>query len=97
LVVPVLVAEKVGVTPETGLLVASLSVIVTVEDAAPLAITGPEPVMVEFTATADPAVKITVPSVLATGVTIERVLVSAVAELKVQVETPEAFETEQVP
>ena len=96
-VVPVLVAETVGVTPETKLLLPSLRVTVTAEVATPLATTGPVPVMVEFKATAAPAVKITVPSVFETGVTIERVLVSAVNEFKVQVETPEAFEREQVP
>jgi hypothetical protein len=52
-------------------------------------------VIVEFTATGTPAVKITVPSALETGVAMERVLVSAVEEARVQVEIPEALETEQ--
>jgi hypothetical protein len=70
---------------------------VTLELAKPSAMTGPDPVMVEFNATADPAVKITEPSVLETGVNSERDFVSAVAELKTQEEIPEAFVTEQVP
>ena len=48
--VPESVAEKVGVTPPTPLLEASLRVMVTVEVATPLAITGPLPVMVEVAA-----------------------------------------------
>ena len=93
--VPVSVAENVGVWAETGLLLASFRVIVTVEVAVPLAVTGLVPVMVEFAATATPAEKTTVPSALITGVAIERVLVSAVRDVKVQVETPEAFVAEQ--
>lgn len=88
---------KVGVCPETGLFAASLSVIITVEDATPLAITGPEPVIDELAATALPDVKTTVPPVFETGELIERVLVSANDELKVQVETPVAFEDEHMP
>jgi hypothetical protein len=97
LVDPASVAEKVGVWAETGLLFASFKVTVTVEVAIPLAMTGPVPVMVEFAATAAPAVKITVPPALETGVTIERVLVSAIREVKVQVACPEEFETEHDP
>ena len=96
LFVPVLVAEKVGVCPATKLLLISLRVIVTAEVATPLATTGPVPVIVELAATAAPAVKMTVPSALATGVTIESVFVSAASELKVQIEIPEAFVTEHV-
>ena len=68
---------------------------VTVEVEDPLATTGLEPVMVEFRATATPAVKTTVPSAFETGVAIESVLVSAVEEARVQVEIPEALESEQ--
>ena len=97
LVVPVLVALKVGVCPETGLLLASLKVILTVDVAVPFATTGLVPVIVELTATADPAVKTTVPSALTTGVAIDNVFVSAVVDDKVQVETPDAFVAEQAP
>jgi RES domain-containing protein len=77
------------------LLLASFKVIVTVEFATPSAVTGPEPVMLEFAATGDADINTTDPSALATGVTIERIFVSALLEANVQVETPEAFETEQ--
>jgi hypothetical protein len=91
---PVSVAVKVGVTPLTKLFPASLRVIVTVEVAVPSASTGLVPVIVEFAATAEPAVKVTVPPALTTGVAIESVLTSAVVEARVQVETPDALETE---
>ena len=92
-----LVALNVGVSPEIGLLFTSLRVIDTVEVADPLAMTGLVPVTVELAATAEPAVKTTVPSALATGVAIDNVLVSALVEDKVQVDTPDAFVDEQVP
>lgn len=92
-----LVAPKVGVCPETGLFAESLRVIVTVEVAEPLATTGPVPVIVEFTATAAPAVNVTVPSAFTTGVAIERVFTSAIVDDSVQVETPDAFVKEQAP
>jgi hypothetical protein len=66
-----------------------------VEVATPLAITGPEPVMVEFAAMATPGENTTVPSAFITGVSRERVFVSAISELIVQVETPKALDTEQ--
>ena len=97
MVEPVLVALKVGVEPLTGLLLASISVIVTVEVAEPFATTGPDPVIEELVATADPDVKVTVPPDLLTGVRIERVLTSAFAEARVQVEMPEESEAEQAP
>ncbi len=97
LVVLVSVAPKVGVYPATGLLLISLKVIVTVDVAVPFAMTGPEPVIVEFAATAPPAMKTTVPSAFETGVAIERVLVSDLSEVIVQEETPEASVTEQAP
>lgn len=70
---------------------------VTVEVAEPLATTGLVPVIVEFTATAAPAVKVTDPSAFTTGVAIERVLTSADVDESVQVDTPEALVEEQAP
>ncbi len=78
-------------------MLASLSVIVTVDEATPSATTGVVPVMVELTATADPAVKVTVPSAFTTGVAMERVFTSATVDFNVQVETPEALVAEQDP
>ena len=49
-VVPVSVAENVGVTPATPVLVSSLIVIVIVDDAMPFATTGPLPVIDELVA-----------------------------------------------
>jgi hypothetical protein len=97
LVDPVSVAVNVGIIPDTGLFEISLRVTVTVEVAAPSATTGLVPVIVEFAATAEAAVKITVPSALATGVAIDNVFVSAFNELRVQVATPEALVEEQTP
>ena len=65
-----------------------------VEVASPLAITVEVPVIVEFVATAMSAVKMTFPPALTTGVSIERVLVSALRELRVQVDTPNESVTE---
>ena len=75
----------------------SFKVTVTVDVATPLATTGLVPVIVELAATADAAVKTTVPSALATGVTIESVFVSELFEERVQVEIPEALVAEQLP
>ena len=88
---------KVGVSPETLLLFISFNVMVTIEVATPFAMTGPVPVIVEFAATAAPAVKRTEPSVFETGVKMESVFVSAASEVNVQVATPEALVTEQEP
>ena len=88
---------SIGVNPATGLLLISFKVMVTVDVAEPLAMTGPEPVIDEFAATAPPAMKSTVPSVLDTGVIIERVFVSDLKEAIVQVETPEASLNEHSP
>lgn len=87
-------APKVGVRPSTGLLFASLSVIVTVEVARPSATTGLVPVIVELAATGVPAVKVTAPSDFTTGVAIARVLISALVDVNVQVASPLAFVTE---
>ena len=89
-------AKNAGDCPETGFRFASLRVMVMVEVSVLLATTGPEPVIVEFAATATPAEKRTVPPDLTTGVAIDKVLVSAVREARVQVEIPEALVTEQV-
>ncbi len=70
---------------------------VTVEVAVPSATTGDVPEMVEFAATADPAVKVTVPPALTTGVAIESVFTSAVLDFSVQVEVPVASVAEQDP
>ncbi len=86
--VPVFVAVKFGVMPETALLFASNIVIVTVEVATPSASTGPVPLIVELVATAVPAIKVTVPSALETGVVIDSVFTSALRDLSEQVETP---------
>ena len=91
------VAKNVGVCPETGLLEISLRVIVIVDVATPSASTGVVPLIEEFAAEAAAEVNTTVPSALETGVKRERVFVSAVVELKVHVEAPERFVTEQMP
>lgn len=75
----------------------SLSEIVTVEVDIPSATTGPVPDMSEFAATAAPAVKLTVPPTLETGVSIESVFISALSELRVHVEAPVPSETEHEP
>ena len=90
-------ALKVGVSPTTGLLLASLSVIVTVLVALPSATTGVVPVIDELMATAEPEVKVTVPPVLVNGAVMFKVFTSATVELRVQVDSPEVFEAEQVP
>lgn len=90
-------AENVGVSVATGLLKASRSVIVIVDVAVPSATTGPVPEIVELAANAAPALKTTVPSVLATGETMASVFVSALVEVSVQVEIPEALVAEQAP
>lgn len=97
MVLPVLVAAKVGVSFGTGFMKASIKVMVMLEVAAPSATTGPVPVMLEFAATAGPAMNVTVPSAFTTGVAIARVLLSALVEERVQVETPEALVAEQAP
>lgn len=62
------VASKVGVSPETGFPFASFSVIVTVDSAAPSAVTGPVPLIVEFAAVGRVDEKVTVlEPVTATG------------------------------
>ena len=69
----------------------------TVDVAAPSAITGVVPVIEEFAATGDPAVKTTLPSAFTTGVAIESVFDSALRDESVHVEIPETSETEQAP
>src|SRR6266404_2641614 len=68
-----------------------------VEVDAPSAVTGLVPVIVELAAVGPPAVKVTDPSVFATGVRMDSVLVSAVVDAIVQVETPEPLVAEHAP
>ena len=68
-----------------------------VEVATPSAMTGVVPVIEELAATAAAEVKTTVPSDFEIGVKRDSVFVSAVVELKVQVETPERLVTEHKP
>jgi len=70
---------------------------VTVEVATPFATTGLVPVIVELAATAEPAVKVTVPPLFTTGVAIESVLTSAFVDASVHVDTPDAFVAEHAP
>jgi hypothetical protein len=81
-------AVKVGVWPGTGLLLASRNVTVTADVALPFATTGPVPVIFELAAIGVPAVKVTEPSVFATGVTIASVFKPETVELKEQVAIP---------
>ena len=59
-----------------------------VEAATPSAVTGPVPIMLELATSAAPALKTTVPPVKETGVSIERVFVSALVEESEQLESP---------
>ena len=93
---PVFVAVKVGTVPDIGLLLRSKSVTVIVDEETPSALTAPVPVIVVVLAEALPAVKLTVPDENATGVKRLSVLVSALVDLRVHVETPEAFVLEQM-
>ena len=90
-------AEKVGVTPGTGFAFASFNVMVIADVEVPLAVTGVVPLIVELAATGTPAVNVTVPPATTTGVTSDKVFVSAVVEARVQVDTPVVLEAEQVP
>ena len=85
---PVSVAEKAGVMPETGLLNASRRVIAIDEEAIPSAATGLVPVIVEVTTAGVPAVNVTEPPDFETGVSIERVFSSALVDARLQVESP---------
>lgn len=78
-------------------MLASFRVMVTVDVAEPSATTGDVPVIVEFAATATPAVNVTEPPAFTTGVAIERVFTSAVVEESVQVEIPEESVAEHEP
>lgn len=75
----------------------SLRVIVIVEVATPSARTGVVPVIVEVPATGVPAMNTTVPSAFTTGVAMERVFVSALREVRVQVAIPDESVAEQTP
>jgi len=91
------VAAKVGVTPETGFAFTSFNVIVITDVEVPFAVIPLVPLIVELAATGAPAVNVTVPPVSATGVTIDKVFISAVVEARVQFDTPAALEAEQTP
>lgn len=96
-VVLVSVALKIGETPETGLLNASLKIIEIEEEEIPSAFTGVVPEIVVVKLLTLPGLKITMPSVFAIGLTIESVLTSALIEERVHVEIPDAFVTEHAP
>ena len=68
-----------------------------VEEESPSAITGPDPVIVEFAATAPAEVKTTLPSAFERGVTIERIFVSGIEDFREQVEIPKLSVTEHAP
>lgn len=93
---PVLVAVNVGVCPATLFPLISFKVIVIVDVAAPSAMTGPEPVIVEVEAATAPAVNVTFPPVFVTGAVILNALTSATVDCIVQTETPPASDIEQV-
>ena len=84
------VAPKVGTTPETVLELASLSVIVISEVEVPSGLTGLVPAIVEFVAVATSATKLIPLPDFTTGVKICGILLSALVDLSVQVEFPEA-------
>jgi hypothetical protein len=88
---------KIGLSPEIGLLKSSRKVIEIAEVETPSALTGVVPRMVEVVALGLPGIKTTRPSAFATGVAMERVLLSALVDESVQVETPEAFPAEHIP
>lgn len=93
-VFPVPPTDKVGIKPLTGLLFASLTVTVTVEVAEPFATTGEVAEISELAARAGPWTNVLeVPSPLILETSID--LTSALVELIVHVETPEAFVAEQ--
>jgi len=97
-VFPVPVEANAVEAPLTGLLFASRRVIVRVEVVDPSAVTlVGEAEIVEFATTGVPATKLTVPPVMTSGVTSERVFTSARSDLSVQVETPDAFVAEHAP
>ena len=95
---PVFVAEKVGITPETGFECASSKVMVIAEVLVPSAVILETPVIVEVVAEGEPELKVTTFPVTLTGELKVRVFASASVDVNVQVETPVvALETEQVP
>ena len=68
-----------------------------VEVAVPSATTGPVPVMVEFSGTAEPDWKTTVPPDIEIGAVIESVFVSEVVEARVHCDKPAVVVCEHVP
>ena len=91
------VALNVGTVPLEAFPKASFSVIVIVEVDVPSAATGLVPTIDEVPATAAPPTNVTIPPDATTGVAIESVFTSALVDFKTQVETPLAFEIEQLP
>jgi hypothetical protein len=84
--------------PGTTLLFASLSVMVTVDSAAPSATNGDVPVIVEFEAVGREEEKLTVVEpVTAMGEVNCSVFISALVEARVQVETPVESVAKQAP
>lgn len=79
------------------MLFTSFNVIVIVDVAVPFAVIPLVPIIVELAATGAPAVNVTAPPVTATGVTIDKVFISAVVEARAQFDTPVALEVEQTP
>ena len=67
----------------------------TLEEATPSGSTGLVPAIDEVSVDALPCTKVTVPPLTVTGVAIESVLVSALVDVIVQVETPAALVAEQ--
>jgi hypothetical protein len=86
----VLVALKIGMTPLIGFEKASLSEIVMKETDTPSALTGLVPTISDFVASAEPAMKLTVPPVLVNGEDMVNVFVSAFVDFNVHVDAPVA-------
>lgn len=91
------VIEYVGTIPETELLLMSFNVTVTSQVSTPSAIVGVAARMVELATTAGPAMNVTVPSALSTGLSIESVFIPATVEERVQVDSPLREVAEQIP
>ncbi len=95
IVLPLPVAEKVGVTPLTGRRLASVKVIETIEEEVPLAIVGPVPEIVPLAALG--SVNKTSPPAKLMGVNKDKVFSSAWVDLRLQIATPTVFVVEQSP
>jgi hypothetical protein len=89
------VAEKVGVTPATKLLKASLTVIWILAAAVPFATVGPLATIVVVEALGEPAKNVTADCKDTVGFRTLIDLISALVDFKVQVESPLASLAEQ--